>query len=271
VFSGSLCARLGWSGREGYRERGPVAGTWRAAQHILTGRPQLSTQAALDHHWGGYNHTHTHARTPACMHTHTHTHACTHTHTHANTHACTHAHTQSRTHTHTHTHSLTLTHTHAHTHTHMPITTVFFSIFSKLKKMGYKVFLRHWRYLKKICLYLSTMLLTCTVDSFVTLFILYLSVWFCALQDEQKRINLRHLDICSVDPPGCTDIDDALHCRRLENGNFEVCKVGIHILPRMVSFVSFPVSGASPFKEIDLCIYYGYPSSGHKLPSLLID
>ena len=35
-------------------------------------------------------------------------------------------------------------------------------------------------------------------------------------------MDLRHLDICSVDPPGCTDIDDALHCRVLENGNYEV-------------------------------------------------
>jgi exoribonuclease R len=25
-----------------------------------------------------------------------------------------------------------------------------------------------------------------------------------------------------VDPPGCTDIDDALHCRELENENYEV-------------------------------------------------
>jgi exosome complex exonuclease DIS3/RRP44 len=37
---------------------------------------------------------------------------------------------------------------------------------------------------------------------------------------------LRKLSICSVDPPGCTDIDDALHCRQLSNGNFEV---GVHI------------------------------------------
>lgn len=29
-----------------------------------------------------------------------------------------------------------------------------------------------------------------------------------------------------MDPPGCTDIDDALHCRRLQNGNLEV---GVHI------------------------------------------
>lgn len=28
--------------------------------------------------------------------------------------------------------------------------------------------------------------------------------------------------MCSVDPPGCTDIDDALHCRELENGKLEV-------------------------------------------------
>lgn len=34
------------------------------------------------------------------------------------------------------------------------------------------------------------------------------------------------MDICSVDPPGCTDIDDALHCRLLPNGNYEV---GVHI------------------------------------------
>lgn len=43
-----------------------------------------------------------------------------------------------------------------------------------------------------------------------------------ALQDVQSRVDLRHVDICSVDPPGCTDIDDALHCKELENGNYEV-------------------------------------------------
>lgn len=40
------------------------------------------------------------------------------------------------------------------------------------------------------------------------------------------RQDLRHIPVCSIDPPGCKDIDDALHCRRLENGNFEV---GVHI------------------------------------------
>jgi exosome complex exonuclease DIS3/RRP44 len=41
-----------------------------------------------------------------------------------------------------------------------------------------------------------------------------------------KRWDLRHLDVCSVDPIGCKDIDDALHCIVLPNGNFEV---GVHI------------------------------------------
>ena len=42
-----------------------------------------------------------------------------------------------------------------------------------------------------------------------------------------KRRDLRqsHL-VCSVDPPGCTDIDDALSYKRLENGNMQF---GVHI------------------------------------------
>ncbi|KAJ7414076.1 Exosome complex exonuclease RRP44 [Pitangus sulphuratus] len=44
--------------------------------------------------------------------------------------------------------------------------------------------------------------------------------------DMKHREDLRHLNVCSVDPPGCTDIDDALHCREIENGNIEV---GVHI------------------------------------------
>ncbi|KAI1724898.1 RNB domain-containing protein [Ditylenchus destructor] len=43
---------------------------------------------------------------------------------------------------------------------------------------------------------------------------------------EPYRQDLTHLDICSVDPPGCTDIDDALHCVDLGNGRYEV---GVHI------------------------------------------
>lgn len=50
--------------------------------------------------------------------------------------------------------------------------------------------------------------------------------WIITENDVAQRTDLRHLDVCSVDPPGCTDIDDALHCRDLPNGNLEV---GVHI------------------------------------------
>ncbi|XP_037535703.1 exosome complex exonuclease RRP44 [Nematolebias whitei] len=50
--------------------------------------------------------------------------------------------------------------------------------------------------------------------------------WTITPEDMAQREDLRHLVVCSVDPPGCTDIDDALHCRELENGNLEV---GVHI------------------------------------------
>lgn len=43
---------------------------------------------------------------------------------------------------------------------------------------------------------------------------------------DPNRTDLRHLPICSVDPPGCKDIDDALHVRPLPNGNYEL---GVHI------------------------------------------
>ncbi|XP_039225656.1 exosome complex exonuclease RRP44 [Crotalus tigris] len=50
--------------------------------------------------------------------------------------------------------------------------------------------------------------------------------WSITDEDMKQREDLRHLCVCSVDPPGCTDIDDALHCRELKNGNLEV---GVHI------------------------------------------
>ena len=42
----------------------------------------------------------------------------------------------------------------------------------------------------------------------------------------KRRKDLRDLLVCSIDPVGCQDIDDALHARPLPNGNFEV---GVHI------------------------------------------
>ena len=50
--------------------------------------------------------------------------------------------------------------------------------------------------------------------------------WSITDDDLKQRRDLRHLDVCSVDPPGCTDIDDALHCRMKEDGTLEV---GVHI------------------------------------------
>ena len=50
--------------------------------------------------------------------------------------------------------------------------------------------------------------------------------WQISDEEAAKRWDLRHLNVCSVDPPGCKDIDDALHCIKLPNGNFQV---GVHI------------------------------------------
>uniref|UniRef100_A0A1B0CGZ3 Protein DIS3 homolog n=2 Tax=Lutzomyia longipalpis TaxID=7200 RepID=A0A1B0CGZ3_LUTLO len=50
--------------------------------------------------------------------------------------------------------------------------------------------------------------------------------WMITDKDLEKRVDLRGITICSVDPPGCTDIDDALHARRLSENRIEV---GVHI------------------------------------------
>ncbi|XP_068720951.1 exosome complex exonuclease RRP44-like isoform X1 [Montipora capricornis] len=50
--------------------------------------------------------------------------------------------------------------------------------------------------------------------------------WAITDEDVESRLDLRHVAVCSIDPPGCTDIDDALHWRLLESGNYEV---GVHI------------------------------------------
>ncbi|KAF2575535.1 hypothetical protein F2Q70_00000958 [Brassica cretica] len=52
--------------------------------------------------------------------------------------------------------------------------------------------------------------------------------WSVSAEDVSSpvRQDLRNLLVFSVDPPGCKDIDDALHCTSLPNGNFEL---GVHI------------------------------------------
>ena len=48
--------------------------------------------------------------------------------------------------------------------------------------------------------------------------------WQIPAEEVQRRLDLRHgrALVCSVDPPGCVDIDDALHAKPLEGGLFEV-------------------------------------------------
>ncbi|KRX06611.1 Nucleic acid-binding, OB-fold [Pseudocohnilembus persalinus] len=50
--------------------------------------------------------------------------------------------------------------------------------------------------------------------------------WEIPPEEEATRLDLRNELICSIDPPGCKDIDDALHCKKLPNGNYQV---GVHI------------------------------------------
>ena len=50
--------------------------------------------------------------------------------------------------------------------------------------------------------------------------------WSISDKELLKRQDLRYLPVCSVDPPGCTDIDDALHFIKLDSGNYQV---GVHI------------------------------------------
>lgn len=50
--------------------------------------------------------------------------------------------------------------------------------------------------------------------------------WGITDEDVKSRMDLRHIAVCSIDPPGCTDIDDALHWTKMENGNYQV---GVHI------------------------------------------
>ncbi|KAG5180708.1 hypothetical protein JKP88DRAFT_349459 [Tribonema minus] len=50
--------------------------------------------------------------------------------------------------------------------------------------------------------------------------------WQITAENSVGRRDMRHVPALSIDPPGCKDIDDALHARPLPNGNIEV---GVHI------------------------------------------
>ncbi|VVD03099.1 unnamed protein product, partial [Leptidea sinapis] len=56
--------------------------------------------------------------------------------------------------------------------------------------------------------------------------------WTIPEEEIKKRVDLRGVCVCSVDPPGCTDIDDALHARPLADKSSEGLnkyEVGVHI------------------------------------------
>ncbi|XP_050562222.1 exosome complex exonuclease RRP44 [Spodoptera frugiperda] len=56
--------------------------------------------------------------------------------------------------------------------------------------------------------------------------------WTIPEEEIKKRVDLRSECICSVDPPGCTDIDDALHAKALPGNTEDGLKryeVGVHI------------------------------------------
>lgn len=45
-------------------------------------------------------------------------------------------------------------------------------------------------------------------------------------EEIKRRMDLRDRCICSIDPPGCTDIDDALHYKDIDENR---CEIGVHI------------------------------------------
>ena len=53
--------------------------------------------------------------------------------------------------------------------------------------------------------------------------------WTLSSDELAARTDLRGLDIASVDPPGCKDIDDALHARWLPGPGPPTVEVGVHI------------------------------------------
>ncbi|XP_017760739.1 PREDICTED: exosome complex exonuclease RRP44 [Eufriesea mexicana] len=79
-----------------------------------------------------------------------------------------------------------------------------------------------------------------------------------------QREDLRNLDICSVDPPGCTDIDDALHCRDLPNGNLEV---GVHIAD--VTYFMKPGTALDKEAALRTRTIYLVDTRIHMLPDIL--
>ena len=98
------------------------------------------------------------------------------------------------------------------------------------------------------------------------------AVDYTALGDTvwKGRRDLRNLEVCSIDPPECTDIDDALHVKFPEVGNAEssnVVEVGVHIAD-----VSHFVKANSPLDRLAAeraTSVYLVQKKLHMLPELL--
>ncbi|XP_076802631.1 exosome complex exonuclease RRP44-like [Clavelina lepadiformis] len=71
--------------------------------------------------------------------------------------------------------------------------------------------------------------------------------WAIPEEELRKREDLRGFPICSVDPPGCTDIDDCLHFIDLNDGSGAV-EVGVHIAD-----VSHFIRPSTPIDEEARC------------------
>ena len=55
--------------------------------------------------------------------------------------------------------------------------------------------------------------------------------WMITRENSAGRVDLRDIaSLCSIDPPGCKDIDDALHARLLPSGNVEVCDIFVDLV-----------------------------------------
>lgn len=88
--------------------------------------------------------------------------------------------------------------------------------------------------------------------------------WKVTDEHVKTRWDLRDWTICSVDPPGCTDIDDALHFRRISDDEVEV---GVHIAD-VTAFVAHDCTLDKEAAERG-CTVYLVDRRIEMLPSLL--
>lgn len=68
--------------------------------------------------------------------------------------------------------------------------------------------------------------------------------WQIPEEEVKLRSDFRGLPIVSIDPPGCKDIDDALHCIRISEGRYQV---GVHIAGNIIIFPHLLTSFNLPF------------------------